>query len=549
MDEQQAAAAAAEADAAQQANNNEQQDDDQGQDVNAAPNAAAFANLQAQNAALLAQLAQMQAAAAAQGGQPPAAPAAAAVPPAAAAAGAVPVGAVPAAAAAAGAVPAAAAPPAAPVAAPPAATATVAETPGLYNLEQTLDYSKKTDIMIYNEGIKPLPAKFDMQPGSTVAFVESFKARCSVMGWSSGNKGITSFITVAGNTIDIIEEYGQMDMLALRNQCAVFCDQNGLLYNSRARQNNKAMELCLRATLTDEASARLQPYAAEYTFNGVVYSPMLYKVIMRLATIDSVATTEALRANLRELPAYVATVGADLPKIHSYFHQNYTQLIARGARIDDPIGILFDAYQVIPCAKFLGYVTRKHDQYMDGELPSLTHETLMAFANDKYNWLVQKGQWTTSSGKDDQIVALEAEIQKLKGHLKLSPKLKEKTGGKKDGDGKKGKKQQGKTKNKKSGKDKRAQTLDEEWKKKAPVAGEPTTKSSNGKTYHWCDHHMAWTIHLPAECRLGLARTNPTSGSRMVANNATFAASNDHTHEQSYAAAIIANLARCAADG
>ncbi len=22
-------------------------------------------------------------------------------------------------------------------------------------------------------------------------------------------------------------------------------------------------------------------------------------------------------------------------------------------------------------------------------------------------------------------------------------------------------------------------------------------------TYHWCVHHMAWTMHSPSECRLG----------------------------------------------
>ncbi len=25
-------------------------------------------------------------------------------------------------------------------------------------------------------------------------------------------------------------------------------------------------------------------------------------------------------------------------------------------------------------------------------------------------------------------------------------------------------------------------------------------------TYHWCVHHMAWTMHSPSECRLGTER-------------------------------------------
>lgn len=56
--------------------------------------------------------------------------------------------------------------------------------------------------------------------------------------------------------------------------------------------------MCLMEMLTEEAIARLSPYESKYMFDGEIYGPLLYKVIMRLATIDSVATTKALRSNL-----------------------------------------------------------------------------------------------------------------------------------------------------------------------------------------------------------------------------------------------------------
>ncbi len=51
---------------------------------------------------------------------------------------------------------------------------------------------------------------------------------------------------------------------------------------------------------------------------------------------------------------------------------------------------------------------------------------------------------------------------------------------------------------------KREQKKDEAWKKELPKAGE----SKEGKkvrkfTFNWCEHHMAWTIHKPADCLLG----------------------------------------------
>jgi hypothetical protein len=70
----------------------------------------------------------------------------------------------------------------------------------------------------------------------------------------------------------------------------------------------------------------------------------MYKVIMRLATINTVATTQTLRNILLSLGVFAATVHSDINKIHGEFDRNYSQLTARGATIDDPIGILFDAY-------------------------------------------------------------------------------------------------------------------------------------------------------------------------------------------------------------
>jgi hypothetical protein len=48
----------------------------------------------------------------------------------------------------------------------------------------------------------------------------------------------------------------------------------------------------------------------------------MYKVILRLATIDSIATTQTLRDNLQNLGVFAATVSGDIDKINSEFDQN-----------------------------------------------------------------------------------------------------------------------------------------------------------------------------------------------------------------------------------
>jgi hypothetical protein len=60
-----------------------------------------------------------------------------------------------------------------------------------------------------------------------------------------------------------------------------------------------------------EEKVRLLTYRNDYTFDGVEYAPLMYKVIMRLATIDSIAPTQTLWDNLQNLGVFAATVNAD----------------------------------------------------------------------------------------------------------------------------------------------------------------------------------------------------------------------------------------------
>ncbi len=192
----------------------------------------------------------------------------------------------------------------------------------------------------------------------------------------------------------------------------------------------------MQKSLTADAQAPLLTYCKEYTFKGVKYAPLMYKVIMRLATIDTVATTQTLQDNLQNLGVFAATVNGDINKIHGEFDKNFSQLIAHGATVNDPIGILFDAYSVVSCYNFKQYIKRQHKDYLDEKLTSITHENLMTSAMRKYDYLKVKGQWGAKSTNDKKIVDILATISALKGHLKLDDKLgklvdKKKEGGKK----------------------------------------------------------------------------------------------------------------------
>jgi hypothetical protein len=179
--------------------------------------------------------------------------------------------------------------------------------------------------------------------------------------------------------IDIVKNYGQINQANLWAGCKVFCKHGGTKVQQQAAQNNHMMAQCLKKSLTIASLARLEPYQSPYLFDGVEYGPLMYKIIMSLTTINSVVTTEALCSNLKNLPIYAASVNGDINLINSYFNVNYSQILARGSTIDDPIAKLFDAYLVVPDYNLKQYIAKKQDDYHDGNLgPNFTHKNLMA---------------------------------------------------------------------------------------------------------------------------------------------------------------------------
>ncbi len=63
-------------------------------------------------------------------------------------------------------------------------------------------------------------------------------------------------------------------------------------------------------------------------------------------------------------------------------------------------------------------------------------------------------------------------------------------------------------------------------------------KEHDGRTYSWCIHHMAWTMHTPKDCCLGKEHKG-----EKVANLATIAASAATAVNPSYQA-LLSTLAK-----
>ena len=90
------------------------------------------------------------------------------------------------------------------------------------------------------------------------------------------------------------------------------------------------MQVSIWDSLTMRAQQSLAQHELEYTLGGVICRPLLLKVIICLATMDSRSTISILRAQLNDIDAYAAGVTGDVEKITELFTANLDRLNASG---------------------------------------------------------------------------------------------------------------------------------------------------------------------------------------------------------------------------
>jgi hypothetical protein len=367
----------------------------------------------------------------------------------------------------------------------PQAAIMFATTPTMLRHEDIIDYLSKTRTMMYEDGCESLTTPFKMKSNCTVIYITKLQAKSNHMGWHLGTQQIIKFANNLGTMINIIYEYGQISMAKLQTECKDFLKAGGAQCNLRAYQNNQMKAKCIMKMLYANARAWLLPFWNMIEHNNLVYAPLLHKKVMALVTINTVATTKTLRSNPREILTYWDTIKGDIDLFHSYFDNNYSQIIAQGATVDNPVNILFTAYSVVPCAHFCLYIKGKHDNYTNST-STYTHEQLILLALNKYNLLVQEDIFGVKSLEEEKIIAMQAELTALKGQFILAPNLQCAAGDKKDGEKKdhvKKEQNKGKKKTKNNTENKEKQKQMEKRQHVPPKDGKSQEKKHSNQIY------------------------------------------------------------------
>ena len=66
-----------------------------------------------------------------------------------------------------------------------------------------------------------------MKSNGTVIYTTEVQAKCNELGWDVGSQQIIKFFNSGGNTVNIIDRYGQIDTAMLQTGCEVTISERG----------------------------------------------------------------------------------------------------------------------------------------------------------------------------------------------------------------------------------------------------------------------------------------------------------------------------------
>ena len=330
-------------------------------------------------------------------------------------------------------------------------------------------------------------AKLEEEPFDCVAedlysFLKALKDRAREFGWDEPGIGILSIPDDPVNPNEfksLIDQHGEIELETIRAFEESYIDQE-----IRPAQDTTQLYRCLMASMSKEGKKKILIWESQYTINGLGSGNLLLKIIVRESHLDTNTTLASIRTKLTDLDRYLPTIGHDITKFNTYVKLLIDGLRSRGETSHDLLVNLFKGYMACSDREFVAYIKRKQDLFEEGTPIQVDH--LMKNAADKYKTLLQKGKWNAPDANEAKIMALQAEIKKLK----------------------KGKDDTGKGKSKNRGQTKKDGNTKPKWFSKRPSKDDlHKSKEWKGRQWYYCHPDTGgkcdgvWRQHRPSECK------------------------------------------------
>ena len=373
--------------------------------------------------------------------------------------------------------------------APAAPSTTFAKSPARA-FNDVVDFTTKAGAEVYARAVESLPTKFTFTEPNIPVLIDELTTRTANAAWAH-----LFDIPVQNGSKNLLTQYGQLTWKECHDHVATYIHNQ-----TRQAQNNYLLFECLRNTLDSSSKDKLAQESSKYLhgteYDGVSY---LYSILSK-AEASSRATASAIRKQLSKLPEYMKDTAQDnVSAFNQHVRKQNNRLVGLGQESTDLIDHMLEAYRTIRDEEFKTFISHVKNEYEMGRR-NLTLDELVEETESKYNILVTRGEWKERTSEQEEIIALRAQVDSLRKRNNSS--------GTKQKDNKKTSKKK-KGGNDKTGKKGTAKyTGKSAWRNEAPKSGELTTKTRDGKQWHYCRHHKWNLTHLSKDCKVLQAKSS-----------------------------------------
>jgi hypothetical protein len=368
--------------------------------------------------------------------------------------------------------------------------------PALASTAVFLDLASVSGTKHFKGATEPLNKQpFDFADSSDLqVFLDLVLKKSQVWGWNTiFTVPVTNHSTGITTNHNLLEEYGVIPLASVRAHTMTY-----YATQSKQAQDSFMACQCLLSSLTLEFLKLITSESSDYHLPSIVASqgpvpagPLLLKLIISQAHVDSRATVSHIRTSLTLLDSKMIELDSNIETFNQYVKSQIKNLLARGETSSDLLINLFKGYKVANDVEFLDFIRRKENSYEEGE--DVNPNNLMADALVKYKARKLTDKWSAPTKEQGQILALTAKVDLLKISNKTQ-KANSATPGKPSG----------------AKKDKNKWA----WKNVLPKGDDPVTKDFEGRKYHIaCKYHpKQWVCHSESECS-----KNPTNAGKSPA--------------------------------
>ena len=216
--------------------------------------------------------------------------------------------------------------------------------PGQDNM--VLDWSIPVDTKLYYKAITALDNNFDGTPENFIAFMASITSQARQFRWNT-----TLAIPVDIDTRELLTDYGRINMDDISNHATTYTGMQ-----SREAQNSEMLYHFLMNSVTTEFTTKLVLYQEDYTINGAPIGACLFKKIVQLTFVDTMATASHICEMLMDMHLKLPTFHHDIRKFNDWIQIEVGKLASRGQEASNLLTYLWKSYQVVADKKFVVYI-------------------------------------------------------------------------------------------------------------------------------------------------------------------------------------------------